>query len=62
MPASEIRQAAASRAALDAAGRMAGFRFVALDLAGFASGRLNVLLQTQFMQRDKLAPRLRKRR
>jgi uncharacterized protein len=44
VPAGDIDRAAAGRLGLDAAVRTAGFQFVALDLAGFASGRLNVLL------------------
>jgi pyridinium-3,5-biscarboxylic acid mononucleotide sulfurtransferase len=44
VPADQIERAAACRGALNAAARQAGFRFAALDLAGFASGRMNVLL------------------
>jgi pyridinium-3,5-biscarboxylic acid mononucleotide sulfurtransferase len=52
VPAGDIDRAATCRAALDAAVRAAGFRFVALDLAGFSSGRLNVLLPTPVSPRD----------
>jgi uncharacterized protein len=44
VPAGEVPRAAALRAELDAAVRTAGFEFCALDLQGFASGRMNVLL------------------
>ena len=44
VPSAEIERAAACRAALDSAVREVGFRFAALDLGGFASGRMNVLL------------------
>jgi pyridinium-3,5-biscarboxylic acid mononucleotide sulfurtransferase len=49
--ASDIVRAATCRAELDAALRQAGFRFAALDLAGFTSGRLNVLLPLPSMPR-----------
>jgi pyridinium-3,5-biscarboxylic acid mononucleotide sulfurtransferase len=44
LPADELDRAAGMRAELDAAVRAAGFEFCALDLQGFASGRMNVLL------------------
>lgn len=44
LPAGDIDRAVAVRAELDAAVREAGFVFCALDLAGFSSGRMNVLL------------------
>lgn len=44
VPADDVPRAAALRAELDAAVRAAGFEFCALDLQGFASGRMNVLL------------------
>jgi len=44
VPAGEVPRAAALRVELDAAVRAAGFEFCALDLHGFASGRMNVLL------------------
>lgn len=44
VPAEDIDRAAARHADLDAAGRDAGFEFCALDMAGFQSGRMNVLL------------------
>lgn len=44
VPAGEIGRAAELRTEIDAAVRGAGFAFCALDLAGFASGRMNVLL------------------
>jgi uncharacterized protein len=44
VPADEVPRAAALRTELDAAVRAAGFDFCALDLQGFASGRMNVLL------------------
>jgi uncharacterized protein len=44
VPCRDIERAAACRTALDAAMRSAGFVFGTLDLAGFTSGRLNVLL------------------
>lgn len=44
VPADDIGRAAACRVSLDAAVRHAGFSFCALDLAGFSSGGLNVLL------------------
>lgn len=44
VPAAEIDRASAVRAEIDAAARGAGFAFCALDLGGFRSGRMNVLL------------------
>ena len=44
VPARDIERAAACRTALDAALHSAGFVFGTLDLTGFTSGRLNVLL------------------
>ena len=44
VPARDIERAAGCRTALDAALRSAGFTFATLDLTGFTSGRLNVLL------------------
>jgi uncharacterized protein len=44
LPAGDIDRAVTVRAELDAAVREAGFVFCALDLAGFSSGRMNVLL------------------
>jgi pyridinium-3,5-biscarboxylic acid mononucleotide sulfurtransferase len=44
VPAGEVATAAALRGELDAAVRGAGFQFCALDMQGFASGRMNVLL------------------
>ncbi|MEU5850335.1 ATP-dependent sacrificial sulfur transferase LarE [Saccharopolyspora shandongensis] len=44
VPAADIDRAAARREELDRAVREAGFQFCALDLAGFRSGRMNVLL------------------
>ncbi|MPY96338.1 MAG: ATP-dependent sacrificial sulfur transferase LarE [Acidimicrobiia bacterium] len=44
VPADEMDRAAGLRTDLDAAVRGAGFAFCALDLQGFASGRMNVLL------------------
>lgn len=44
VPANDIERAASRRTDLDTAVREAGFRFCALDLAGFTSGRMNVLL------------------
>lgn len=44
VPADDIDRAAAHHTELDAAVRGAGFEFCALDLAGFQSGRMNVLL------------------
>lgn len=44
LPAERLDEAAARRGELDAAVRGAGFAFCALDLRGFASGRMNVLL------------------
>ena len=44
LPADELARATQMRAELDAAVRAAGFEFCALDLQGFRSGRLNVLL------------------
>jgi pyridinium-3,5-biscarboxylic acid mononucleotide sulfurtransferase len=45
VPAPEILRAAKAAREIDAAVRAAGFSFCALDLAGFSSGRMNVLLQ-----------------
>ncbi|WP_233575972.1 ATP-dependent sacrificial sulfur transferase LarE [Saccharopolyspora rhizosphaerae] len=45
VPAEDIDRAAAHHAELDAAARDAGFDFCALDMAGFSSGRMNVLLE-----------------
>jgi pyridinium-3,5-biscarboxylic acid mononucleotide sulfurtransferase len=44
VPAEDVERAAAVRAELDAGVRAAGFDFCALDMQGFASGRMNVLL------------------
>ncbi|MEV6318348.1 ATP-dependent sacrificial sulfur transferase LarE [Streptomyces sp. NPDC051776] len=44
VPARDIERAAALRERVDSAVRGAGFAFCALDLAGFSSGRMNVLL------------------
>lgn len=44
VPARDVSRAADLAAELDAAVRAAGFEFCALDLQGFASGRMNVLL------------------
>ncbi|MBW0117857.1 ATP-dependent sacrificial sulfur transferase LarE [Pseudonocardia abyssalis] len=44
VPAADVSRAADLRAELDTAVRAAGFAFCALDLQGFASGRMNVLL------------------
>jgi uncharacterized protein len=44
VPADDVPRAAELRGELDAAVRAAGFEFCALDLQGFASGRMNVLL------------------
>ena len=44
VPAGEFEAAVARRREIDGAVRDAGFPFCALDLAGFASGRMNVLL------------------
>ncbi|WP_219417939.1 ATP-dependent sacrificial sulfur transferase LarE [Pseudonocardia nigra] len=44
VPAEDVPRAAELRAELDAGVRAAGFEFCALDLQGFASGRMNVLL------------------
>ncbi len=44
VPVAEIPRATTVRTELDAAVRAAGFAFCALDLQGFASGRMNVML------------------
>jgi uncharacterized protein len=44
VPADDVPRAADLRSELDAAVRGAGFEFCALDMQGFASGRMNVLL------------------
>lgn len=44
VPAADIERAAARRQAIDLAVREAGFSFCALDLTGFRSGAMNVLL------------------
>jgi pyridinium-3,5-biscarboxylic acid mononucleotide sulfurtransferase len=44
VPAADVPRAAELRAELDAGVRAAGFDFCALDLQGFGSGRMNVLL------------------
>ena len=44
VPAADVPRAAGLAAELDAGVRGAGFEFCALDLQGFASGRMNVLL------------------
>lgn len=44
LPETDLARALARRAELDAAVRGAGFDFCALDLQGFRSGRMNVLL------------------
>lgn len=44
LPEADLDRAASCRAEIDAAVRGAGFAFCALDLQGFRSGRMNVLL------------------
>jgi pyridinium-3,5-biscarboxylic acid mononucleotide sulfurtransferase len=44
VPADDVPRAAGLRSELDRAVRGAGFEFCALDMQGFASGRMNVLL------------------
>jgi uncharacterized protein len=44
LPAADLDRAVAMRGALDAALTSAGFRFASLDLQGFVSGRMNVML------------------
>jgi pyridinium-3,5-biscarboxylic acid mononucleotide sulfurtransferase len=44
LPAADVERAVELRAEVDAAVRRAGFEFCALDLQGFRSGRMNVLL------------------
>lgn len=44
LPAADLDRAVAAREHVDDAVRAAGFAFCAVDLAGFASGRMNVLL------------------
>ncbi|WP_233159098.1 ATP-dependent sacrificial sulfur transferase LarE [Pseudonocardia sp. MH-G8] len=44
VPPEDVSRAASLRGELDAGVRAAGFEFCALDLQGFASGRMNVLL------------------
>jgi uncharacterized protein len=44
LPAADLARAMELRAALDAAARAAGFTFCALDLDGFRSGRMNLML------------------
>ncbi|NDK23979.1 ATP-dependent sacrificial sulfur transferase LarE [Streptomyces sp. TR1341] len=44
VPEEDFGRLAACRTELETAVRQAGFRFVAVDLAGFRSGRMNVLL------------------
>lgn len=44
LPAADLDRASLLREALDTALRTAGFEFCALDLQGFGSGRMNVLL------------------
>ena len=44
VPAADIDRAVAHRSALEVAIRAAGFQFVSLDLRGFVSGSLNVML------------------
>lgn len=44
VPAEDIERATARRQDIDAAVRSAGFAFAAIDLAGFRSGRMNVLI------------------
>ena len=53
VPTRDIQRAAACRTALDAALRTAGFTFASLDLAGFSSGRLNVLLPAPTVSRTR---------
>jgi uncharacterized protein len=51
VPRADIGRAVNVREALDAAVRAAGFRFCALDLAGFASGRMNTLIPVDALRR-----------
>jgi uncharacterized protein len=52
VPPADIPRAVEVRDALDAAMRGAGFRFCALDLAGFASGRMNALIPAETLLRQ----------
>lgn len=52
VPPERIPAAAAAHARIDAAVRGAGFRFCALDLAGFRSGRMNELLPLSVARRS----------
>ncbi len=45
VPEAEIPRAAAAHSELDSAVRAAGFQFCSLDMGGFSSGRMNVLLE-----------------
>lgn len=51
VPPADIGRAVGVREALDSAVRGAGFRFCALDLAGFASGRMNDLIPVDVLRR-----------
>jgi uncharacterized protein len=55
LPAEDLDRAAAARVGLDEAVRVAGFRFCALDLQPFRSGRMNVLLGIPAAPRGLLA-------
>ncbi|PRY02411.1 ATP-dependent sacrificial sulfur transferase LarE [Allonocardiopsis opalescens] len=55
LPDAEAERAVALRARLDAGVRACGFTFCALDLGGFASGRLNALLPLSVTSRGGAA-------
>jgi len=54
LPAEDLDRASAARTELDQAVRAEGFRFCALDLQPFRSGRMNVLLGIPATPRDQI--------
>lgn len=54
LPSSDMPRALEQRVAINAALRRAGFAFVAIDLSGFRSGSLNVLLPSQLAPKGGL--------
>jgi uncharacterized protein len=55
LPTEQFDRAIAHRTDIETAVRSSGFTFVALDLGGFASGRLNAMLQPQSVRLSRRA-------
>ncbi|MBB5157263.1 ATP-dependent sacrificial sulfur transferase LarE [Saccharopolyspora phatthalungensis] len=57
LPAAELDRAIGERDKIDSAVRAAGFPFCSLDLSGFATGRMNVLLSAPTVLQQTIARR-----